>query len=241
MSILVERKINILDFEAWLNQCSNVYNGSFSKTSDSITLTSTADDCYTQTYADSGMLLSAQANTEYEMSLDFEGEGTPRILIFVGNSGTPLTESTESPIVFTTPSGCTSIKVRLGIKEGSKTITFSNVKIETTITKECDYEQKIGCYPNLMDEPSLLNFDSPYPYSIITQKQGEYPKYSHLNLLSMGAFANAYKLTYVRIPETVKKIGEYAFRNTALTSVTIARDCEYYPTSFPGGCKINFY
>lgn len=57
----------------------------------------------------------------------------------------------------------------------------------------------------------------------------------------MGAFANATNLSEVVIPKTCKKIGRYSFRNTKLTSVTIARDCEYYPTSFPDGCVVNFY
>jgi len=56
-----------------------------------------------------------------------------------------------------------------------------------------------------------------------------------------GAFANAINLSEVVIPKTCKKIGKYSFRNTKLTSVTIARDCEYYPTSFPDGCVVSFY
>jgi len=28
---------------------------------------------------------------------------------------------------------------------------------------------------------------------------------------------------------------------TSLTSVMIAQDCVYYPTSFPAGCVVNFY
>lgn len=54
----------------------------------------------------------------------------------------------------------------------------------------------------------------------------------------LGAFCNAYGLGKVFIPTSVKKIGPYAFRNTQLTSVTIASDCTYYPTSFPDGCII---
>ena len=81
----------------------------------------------------------------------------------------------------------------------------------------------------------------PYPYSIMTQEKNEYPKFNHLNMINTGAFVNATNLRYVRIPQSVKKIGRYAFRNTALASVTISRDCEYYPTSFPDGCVVNFY
>jgi hypothetical protein len=59
--------------------------------------------------------------------------------------------------------------------------------------------------------------------------------------LDVGAFANATQLRKVSIPKSVKKIGRYSFRNTELTSVTIARDCEYYPTSFPDNCIVRFY
>lgn len=57
----------------------------------------------------------------------------------------------------------------------------------------------------------------------------------------MGAFANAKKLSEVIIPKSCKKIGRYSFRNTSLREVVISRDCEYYPTSFPEGCRVKFY
>lgn len=56
-----------------------------------------------------------------------------------------------------------------------------------------------------------------------------------------GAFMNAADLEYVHIPRSCKKIGEWAFTNTKLRRVKISADCEYYPTSFPGGCEIEFY
>lgn len=56
-----------------------------------------------------------------------------------------------------------------------------------------------------------------------------------------GAFANAINLSEVVIPRSCKKIGRYAFSKTKLKLVVIASDCEYYPTSFPEGCRINFY
>lgn len=58
---------------------------------------------------------------------------------------------------------------------------------------------------------------------------------------NLGAFANANNLTYISIPPSVKKIGRYSFRGTQLTSVRLARDCEYFPTSFPDNCEIFFY
>lgn len=59
--------------------------------------------------------------------------------------------------------------------------------------------------------------------------------------IDFGAFANAHNLRQISIPKSCKKIGRYAFRNTKLSSVTIARDCVYYSTSFPDGCVVNFY
>lgn len=56
-----------------------------------------------------------------------------------------------------------------------------------------------------------------------------------------GAFMNARNLEYAYIPRSCKKIGELAFTNTKLRRVKIANDCEYYPTSFPPGCEIEFY
>lgn len=60
-------------------------------------------------------------------------------------------------------------------------------------------------------------------------------------VIKLGAFCNDRSLSIVSIPRSVKKIGRFAFRNTSLTSVMIANDCEYFPTSFPDGCTINFY
>lgn len=95
-------------------------------------------------------------------------------------------------------------------------------------------------YIDTLSEPIEV-LSEPIPYAIMTVAENEYPKYNYLNTIDAGAFANATSLRYIRIPESVKKIGKTAFRNTALTSVTIARDCEYYPTSFPDGCVVNFY
>ena len=55
-----------------------------------------------------------------------------------------------------------------------------------------------------------------------------------------GAFINS-NLSHVNIPSSVKEIGEFTFYNTKLKTVTISKDCKYYPTSFPEDCKINFY
>lgn len=57
----------------------------------------------------------------------------------------------------------------------------------------------------------------------------------------IGAFCNCVSLSVVSIPRSVKKIGRFSFKNTRLSNVIIARDCEYYDTSFPENCTINYY
>lgn len=87
----------------------------------------------------------------------------------------------------------------------------------------------------------------PYPkalWRIDPQINGGYPFHELMPGLvrkGPGAFYNAVKLTRVRIPESVKLIGEKAFAHSALRSVTIAPDCTYSETSFPEGCEVNFY
>ncbi len=56
-----------------------------------------------------------------------------------------------------------------------------------------------------------------------------------------GAFNKCLNLVYVEIPESVKSIGRYSFRETQLKKVKIASNCTYYDTSFPADCVITFY
>lgn len=87
--------------------------------------------------------------------------------------------------------------------------------------------------------------DEPYPDAMWRIKDDSNNKSPFnevlLNVDLLGVFANAKDLQEVSIPRSVKKIGRYSFANTQLKSVTIAKNCEYYDTSFPKGCKINFY
>lgn len=81
----------------------------------------------------------------------------------------------------------------------------------------------------------------PYPQGLWYVEDNQLKQSGLLDMVYMGAFYNCTNLRTATISPTVKSIGEYAFANTGLTSVTIASDCTYYPTSFPPGCTVNRY
>ena len=56
---------------------------------------------------------------------------------------------------------------------------------------------------------------------------GGYPTYEVKQFKQFGAFEDAVELDHIQIPVTVKNIADYAFYNTAITKVTISRDCVY--------------
>lgn len=87
--------------------------------------------------------------------------------------------------------------------------------------------------------------ESPYPknmFSCDKDKMFGYPAFStYGEFETFSAFKNAENLAKAVIPESVKYICDYAFWNTALKKITIARDCKYFPHSFPEECEIEFY
>lgn len=60
-------------------------------------------------------------------------------------------------------------------------------------------------------------------------------------LLLDGAFKNAQNLSVVRIPDTVLKIGEYAFVGTQVERVVLNKNCVYSKKAFPTGTKFFYY
>lgn len=92
--------------------------------------------------------------------------------------------------------------------------------------------------------PNPIDWQPPYPAGMWVLDDNDILTNSMLPealIDYQGAFNKCAHLVEVTIPKTVKSIGEWSFRETALTSVTIASDCTYYDTSFPENCVINFY
>ena len=81
-----------------------------------------------------------------------------------------------------------------------------------------------------------------YPYPATFWYQDSNDKLNLALLLAplpLGAFAGCKHLTTIILPESLTSIGEEAFADSGLRSVTIPNDeCTYYSTSFPPDCVI---
>lgn len=94
---------------------------------------------------------------------------------------------------------------------------------------------------NILNPDTIPTSTSPYPMMLWQEYDNVlYTNFSLENPL-IGACANTNNVETLVIPESVKYIGTYAFRNTNVSEVTIASDCVYSSTSFPNGCVIHFH
>lgn len=121
------------------------------------------------------------------------------------------------------------------------------VKISTTEFPDAFWRCEDGVnnnYPfHIMMKIKKMNPDN-LPWALFRCTHGingDYPYHKLMKLTMEGSFADATNLEEVKVPQSVKSIGPYAFYNTNITEVTISRDCVYFDTSFPPGCVIKFY
>ena len=102
-----------------------------------------------------------------------------------------------------------------------------------------------GALPDVIDSPILRK---PYPASLWYLE----PELDNVLMNSLlpeelmppveaGAFYNATKLEYVRIPRSVTSIGWSAFKGTKLKEVCLSRNCQFDVDAFPKDCRIIFY
>ena len=106
------------------------------------------------------------------------------------------------------------------------------------VTHEYGMYDKVAQVFHSSDTDTPFDSGDEMPFKFV---DGKLIHHRETEVIKLGAFCNDNSLSLVSIPRSVKKIGRFAFRNTALTSVMIADDCEYYDTSFPENCTINYY
>lgn len=112
-------------------------------------------------------------------------------------------------------------------------------------TDQIPYEINESYPCNLeMGDISHLNIqEEPFP-NLLPSFEPEinegYPAFRKL-APSFGAFSDCPTLIKVKIPKSVKFIDDWTFYNTGLTGVKIARDCKYFPHTFPPDCVVEYY
>lgn len=195
----------------------NTNNGKYN-----INLVNLPNGCYTRNmpvweWQYGEYYFSASSFKKYKVVVDAElPDGViPHVRFFKnGDGGDWSLSGTGNTVIINAPDSTSSFTVNIGVINRTGQDITEDVTIEkVTIYEHSSWEIINGILTN-------INIPSANP---------------------IGAFCNDNSLSVVSIPRSVKKIGRFAFRNTSLTSVMIAQDCEYYPTSFPDGCTINFY
>jgi hypothetical protein len=85
--------------------------------------------------------------------------------------------------------------------------------------------------------------DRPFPKLMPSFEEGENDGFLTFrkDFKGFGAGSNIETLEEIEIPRSVKYICDYAFYNTGIKRVRIARDCFYFRHSFPRGTQIAFY
>lgn len=195
----------------------NTNNGKYS-----INLVNLPNGCYTRNmpvweWQYGEYYFSASSFKKYKVVVDAElPEGvTPHVRFFKnGDGGDWSLSGTGNTVIIKAPDSTSSFTVNIGVINRTGHDITEDVTIENvTIYEHTSWEIINGI---------LTNTDIPTTNPI-------------------GAFCNCHGLVSVHIPPTVKKIGPYAFYNTQLSQVKIASDCEYYDTSFPENCTIEYY
>ena len=124
-------------------------------------------------------------------------------------------------------------------------VTVQELPAEWDDDKWSRYANKNDGYPYSKTTalPIVANVSGLFsPWTIDSTKNGGCPYIANTSLTrQLGAFRHATQLTQITIPESVKSIGAWSFTNSGLKSVTIDYDCNFFSTTFPSDCVIDYY
>ncbi len=127
---------NMFDMTAWLNSFSTAVHGTIEKGENSIKITATENDAYTDTYSNADSFrITVNPNENYTFSWNSDSNIAGLQYIFInrktstgymynGNNGV------AKNINFTTPNDAEYINIRLGVYRTGDSITYSNIQIE---------------------------------------------------------------------------------------------------------------
>ena len=132
---------NMLDLRGWLDWCSSATRGSILKENDTIRITATSNDAYTNTYrynltidSNQYFTIPVKANTTYTFSWKSDSDKTGLNYIFMNDKQVdgyyPCALNKYKKLTFTTRSDVDYITIRLGVNNSGESITYSELQIE---------------------------------------------------------------------------------------------------------------
>ena len=120
---------NLLDLQTWASEV-NVVHGTKTYTKNSITLTATENDCYTDYYSSNTAAYRFPVVPGKTYVLSWEHTGSSgHVYLFPNGSGTGLvnTNSSSKKLELTAASGVTFVTFRVGVSTANKSATYSDI------------------------------------------------------------------------------------------------------------------
>lgn len=162
---------NIFDFTAWSNKFTGVVRGNYSISSDSITITATSNDAYTQTsgYSYVDYRIPVTAGFKYRLTWSASNNNNGRIMVFANGQASSnmmftANNATVKELIFTVPSGTTYITMRVGVVNSGDSITYSNIKFQEEATWYIDTSGELNNI-NFIELPDS-SMSKPYPHAL---------------------------------------------------------------------------
>lgn len=154
---------NIADFSSKLLSTNPVNNGELGDiTTNSITFSSIADDCFTSSYNHLGCYkIKVKPLASYNLSFNKlkNTNGTSYVFFYsqVGSFLIDQTTTTTTFVAFTTPSNCDYITIRFGIANAGHTETFSNIQLAEGTTATTYEPYKSSTLTTILPQSMSLN------------------------------------------------------------------------------------
>ena len=131
---------NMLDMTGWLNSFSTATRGTIEKGEDSIKITATVNDAYTNSYKSgvndnkSYFQIPLNPNTQYTISWSSDTDNEGYVYLFVNNQQTNnyifYRNNIHKSKTFMTPQDAEYMTYRVGVTKTGKSITYSNIQLE---------------------------------------------------------------------------------------------------------------
>lgn len=227
-STLGYQRKNILDETGYLSSITSVTRGTKSISGNQITLTATADNCFTNphTSSDGGYRIPVEPDTDYILS--WESDNTYAGLVYVFMNGNTsnyknANNKVSKYIKFTTNSDTTFITIRLAVATSGNSITYSNIMLRYADIIDDTYEPY---QPSVQEQINnfgtqqqlLCDYSSAATSSVTIQITGLFSNYSAVICIvkySYGTTSFTLPLKYIKSIGTSKEyspISELLFR-----------------------------